>query len=182
MQASAASIWPSPLSQVLLPGLLLWGQSTLPLTFLVHPGADDSFLNANLAQRAGLPTIRGVWAVTPHACIWFYRLRLQVMKGPDLSRLPACYHTICAVFSNASTVPPRCPYDWAIDLLPGAPLPPSQFYSLLKSEREANYRVPKQGFPTSLICLSSSVVGAGFFFREEERGIPVGMHRLHGAK
>lgn len=37
---------------------LLWARETLPITLLVDSGADDSFINANLAQQVGLPLER----------------------------------------------------------------------------------------------------------------------------
>lgn len=52
----AASSGPPP-TQVVLRGTLLWARESLPLSFLVDLGADDSFMNQSLARQAGLPTV-----------------------------------------------------------------------------------------------------------------------------
>lgn len=61
---------------------------------------------------------------------------------PDLSSVPADYHDLGQVFSKgrAQLLPPHCPYDCGIDLLPGAPLPSSCLYSISKPERESMER------------------------------------------
>lgn len=61
-----------------------------------------------------------------------------VETPPDLSHVPPVYHEFAEVFckSKALSLPPHCPYDCAIDLLPGAPLPKSRRYSLSRAERE----------------------------------------------
>ena len=75
---------------------------------------------------------------------------------PDLSLVPPIYHDLGEVFSKcrALTLPPYRPYDCAIDLLPGAPLP----------EREAMEKYIKDSLSAGLMRPSSSTVGAGFFF------------------
>lgn len=61
---------------------------------------------------------------------------------PDLTLVPSEYHNLGQVFSKdkALTLPPHRPHDCGIDLLPGAPLPTSQLYSLSKPERETMER------------------------------------------
>ncbi len=58
---------------------------------------------------------------------------------PDLSSVPREYHDLGEVFSKdrALSLPPHRPYDCAIDLVPGAPLPSSRLYNLSRPEREA---------------------------------------------
>jgi len=55
----------------------------------------------------------------------------------DLSLIPLEYHELSSVFSKdkALTLPPHRPYDCAIDLRPGAPLPSSRLYNLTRPER-----------------------------------------------
>lgn len=50
----------------------------------------------------------------------------------DLANVPSVYHDLAEVFQKdrAQSLPPHHPYDCAIDLLPGTPLPTSRFYSL----------------------------------------------------
>ena len=52
--------------------------------------------------------------------------------SPDLSGVPSAYHDLARVFSKyqALSLPPHRPYDCAIDLLPGAPLPVGRLYNL----------------------------------------------------
>lgn len=60
-------------------------------------------------------------------------------NSPDLSSVPKDYHNPKQVFSkkNALSLPPHHPHDCALRLLPGAPLPTSQLYSLCWPERES---------------------------------------------
>ncbi len=56
-----------------------------------------------------------------------------------LADVPEAYHDLRAVFSKsrASFLPPHCPYDCAIDLLPGTSPPKGRLYTLSRPEREA---------------------------------------------
>lgn len=53
--------------------------------------------------------------------------RTKIPDSTDLSKVPAIYHDLASVFSKQRTLslPLHWPYDCAIDLLPGAPLPSS---------------------------------------------------------
>lgn len=86
-------------------------------------------------------------------------------KPPDLSQVPPEYHDLQVVFSKqqALSLPPHRPYDCAIDLLSGAPLPSSQLYN-----REAMERYIKDSLAAGLIRQPSSPLGAGFFFVEKK--------------
>lgn len=55
----------------------------------------------------------------------------------DLSAVPELYHKISEVFSKQHAYRP---YNCVIDLLPGAPLPSSWLYNLLRPEQEAMKR------------------------------------------
>lgn len=46
-----------PSSRLILRGTLLWGNSSLPVPFMVDSGADDSFIDENVARHAGLPLV-----------------------------------------------------------------------------------------------------------------------------
>lgn len=64
-------------------------------------------------------------------------------------------------------MPPHHPYDICIDLLPSAPLPSSHLYNLSKgSDGEI-----KDSLAAGIIRLSSSLLGAGFFFEKKKDGI-----------
>eukprot|EP00064_Thunnus_orientalis_P022023 superscaffoldBa00007079_g22202 len=61
-----------------------------------------------------------------------------VTETPELSSIPSVYHDLREVFSKqrALSLPPRHPYDCAIDPLPGAPLPSGRLYNVSRPERE----------------------------------------------
>ena len=65
--------------------------------------------------------------------------------------------------SHALSLPPHHPYDCAIDLLPGSPLP-SSLFNLSRTERESMEEYIRESLAAGIIRLSSSPVGAGFFF------------------
>lgn len=91
-------------------------------------------------------------------------------EPPDLSVVPSVYQDLMAVFSKdeACSLPPYRPYDCAIDLLPGAPLPSGRLYSLTQPEREAMEKYIMDSLAAGIIRPSSSPVGAGFFFVEKK--------------
>ncbi|XP_043952230.1 uncharacterized protein LOC122819513 [Gambusia affinis] len=64
----------------------------------------------------------------------------------DLSTIPSEYHDLAPVFSKtkALSLPPHRPYDCAIDLLPGAPLPSSRLYNISRPERETMEKYIKE--------------------------------------
>uniref|UniRef100_A0A8C6KJR4 Gypsy retrotransposon integrase-like protein 1 n=1 Tax=Nothobranchius furzeri TaxID=105023 RepID=A0A8C6KJR4_NOTFU len=90
----------------------------------------------------------------------------------DLSHVPDIYHDLNQVFNKhkASCLPPHRPYDCAIDLLPGAPLPSSRLYNISRPEREAMETYIKESLSAGLIRPSSSPLGAGFFFVSKKDG------------
>lgn len=92
--------------------------------------------------------------------------------APDLSSVPACYHSLGAVFSKAraSSLPPHRPYDCAIDLLPGTSPPKGRLYSLSAPERKAMEDYIGEALTTGIIRPSSSPAGAGFFFVGKKDG------------
>lgn len=93
-------------------------------------------------------------------------------KPPDLSLVPEIYHDLTEVFNKdrASALPPHRPYDCAIDLLPGAPLPSSKLYSLSRPEHAAMETYIKESLAAGVIRPSSSPLGAGFFFVDKKDG------------
>uniref|UniRef100_A0A8C6Q666 Gypsy retrotransposon integrase-like protein 1 n=2 Tax=Nothobranchius TaxID=28779 RepID=A0A8C6Q666_NOTFU len=91
---------------------------------------------------------------------------------PDLSGVPEEYHDLSLVFSKdrASSLPPHRPYDCAIDLLPGAPLPSSRLYNLSKPEQVCMSTYIQESLASGLIRPSTSPLGAGFFFVSKKDG------------
>ena len=93
-------------------------------------------------------------------------------EPPDLSKVPAVYHDLGEAFSKqlALSLPPHRPYDCAIDLLSGAPLPSSRLYNLSRPERETMESYIRDSLAAGIVRSSSSPVGAGFFFVGKKDG------------
>lgn len=88
----------------------------------------------------------------------------------DLSRIPPEYHSLAPVFSKqrALSLPPHCPFDCPVDLLPDAPLPSSRLYKLSGPEKEAMREYIEDSLGSGIICPSTSPVGAGFFVGKKD--------------
>ena len=84
---------------------------------------------------------------------------------PDLTTVPPCYHHLKEVFnkSKALSLPPHCPYDCAIDLIPGSTIPKGHLYSISGPERATMNDYISASLKAGLIRPSSSPAGAGFF-------------------
>ena len=69
-----------------------------------------------------------------------------ICEPPDLSGVPTVYHDLGEVFSKqrALSLPPHRPYDCAIRLRPGAPLPSSRLYNVSRPERESMEKESRQ--------------------------------------
>lgn len=91
---------------------------------------------------------------------------------PDLSKVPSCYHDLKEVFNKtkAMSLPPHRPFDCAIDLLPGAPIPKGRLYSISGPERAAMDEYITSSLKAGIIRPSSSPAGAGFFFVGKKDG------------
>ena len=71
---------------------------------------------------------------------------------------------------RALSLPPHRPYDCAIDLLPGAPLPSSRLYNLSHPEWESVEDYINTSQASGLIRPSSFALAAGFFFVGKKDG------------
>lgn len=89
----------------------------------------------------------------------------QEADPPDLSIIPSEYHDLASVFSKSKALssPPHRPYDCAIDLLPGAPLPSSRLYNISRSERETMEKYIKESLAAGIIRPSLLSPGGGVF-------------------
>uniref|UniRef100_A0A8C6MBY8 Gypsy retrotransposon integrase-like protein 1 n=1 Tax=Nothobranchius furzeri TaxID=105023 RepID=A0A8C6MBY8_NOTFU len=94
------------------------------------------------------------------------------LEPPDLTGVPAEYHSLQQVFSKdrASSLPPHRPYDCAIDLVPDAVLPTSKLYSLSKPEQVSMSNYISESLASGIIRPSTSPLGAGFFFVSKKDG------------
>ncbi|KAL2102227.1 hypothetical protein ACEWY4_001395 [Coilia grayii] len=90
----------------------------------------------------------------------------------DLTRVPAAYHDLSAVFSKdqAASLPPHRSYDLAIDLLPGTAPPQGRLYSLSIPETKAMDAYIQEALENGLIRPSTSPAAAGFFFVGKKDG------------
>lgn len=84
----------------------------------------------------------------------------------DLSNIPECYHDLKLVFSKskAASLPSHRPYDCAINLFKGAPLPKGSLFNLSGPEKMAMEHYIQEALAFGHIRPSSSPAGAGFFF------------------
>lgn len=97
-------------------------------------------------------------------------VKSQEADPPDLSIIPAEYHDLTPVFrkSEALSLPPHRPYDSAIDLLPGAPLPTSRLYNISHPEQETMKKFLKQSLAAGIIHPGSQKSGCQIFLCGEE--------------
>lgn len=97
---------------------------------------------------------------------------LPTEEFPFLSSVPPEYLDLKLVFSKtrATTLPPLCPYDCAIELPPGTSPPRGRLYSLSPPEREAMDEYIQEALAAGIIRPSSSPAGAGFFFVAKKDG------------
>ncbi|XP_029435916.1 uncharacterized protein LOC115077771 [Rhinatrema bivittatum] len=98
---------------------------------------------------------------------------MKVPKPPALLLLhsalgpPAPYEDFADVFlkTKAEIVPQHCPYDCAIDLLPGSMPPRGRVYALSLPEIRAMSEYITENLAKGFIRPSKSPAGAGFFFQ-----------------
>lgn len=90
----------------------------------------------------------------------------------DLSGVPEENFDLRAVFSHsrATSLPPHRQYDCSIELLPGTTPPRGRLYSLSIPEHKALEKYLSESLDAGTIVLSTSPVGAGFFFVKKMDG------------
>ncbi|KAK3539568.1 hypothetical protein QTP70_010276 [Hemibagrus guttatus] len=79
---------------------------------------------------------------------------------------------------KASKLPPHRPWDCAIDLIPGEPVPKGRIYSLTLPEEKAMEEYIKEALAQGYICPSTSPAASSFFFVAKKDGA---LERLRGA-
>lgn len=105
---------------------------TVPITLVLSGNHGDS-IEFKIISSPGAPLDLGHSSFCHLSCL---RSALPpevtvpplTSESPDLSTIPEEYHDLSEVFRKdlALSLPPHHPYDCAIDLLPGAPLPTSR--------------------------------------------------------
>ncbi|KAK3509623.1 hypothetical protein QTP70_006808 [Hemibagrus guttatus] len=87
-------------------------------------------------------------------------------------QIPACYAPFSDVFcpKRASKLPPHRPWDCAIDLLPGEPVPRGRIYPLSIPEEKAMEEYIKEALDQGYIRPSTSPAASSFFFVAKKDG------------
>ncbi|KAK3551952.1 hypothetical protein QTP70_031641 [Hemibagrus guttatus] len=87
-------------------------------------------------------------------------------------RIPTCYAPFSDVFcpKRASKLPPHRPWDCAIDLLPGEPVPRGRIYPLSIPEEKAMEEYIKEALAQGYIRPSTSPAASSFFFVAKKDG------------
>ena len=82
---------------------------------------------------------------------------LESPEDIDLTNVPSEYHDLKDAFSKdrALSLPPHRPYDCAINLLPGSPLPTRRLYNLSQPEKTAMEKYINDSLAAGLIRPSS---------------------------
>ncbi|KAK3532299.1 hypothetical protein QTP86_016063, partial [Hemibagrus guttatus] len=97
------------------------------------------------------------------------------IESPFVNRpleIPTCYAPFSDVFcpKRASKLPPHRPWDCAIDLLPGEPVPRGRIYPLSILEEKAMEEYIKEALAQGYICPSTSPAASSFFFVAKKDG------------
>ncbi|KAK3527064.1 hypothetical protein QTP86_008645 [Hemibagrus guttatus] len=87
-------------------------------------------------------------------------------------QIPTCYAPFSDVFcpKRASKLPPHRPWDCAIDLLPGEPVPRGRIYPLSVPEEKAMEEYIKEALAQGYIRPSTSPAASSFFFVAKKDG------------
>ncbi|KAK3563038.1 hypothetical protein QTP86_014292 [Hemibagrus guttatus] len=87
-------------------------------------------------------------------------------------RIPTCYAPFSDIFcpKRASKLPPHRPWDCAIDLLPGEPVPRGRIYPLSIPEEKAMEKYIKEALAQGYIRPSTSPAASSFFFVAKKDG------------
>ncbi|KAK3556180.1 hypothetical protein QTP70_005583 [Hemibagrus guttatus] len=93
---------------------------------------------------------------------------------------PPQVHHLPAQATSASKLPPHRPWDCAIDLIPGEPVPKGRIYSLSIPEEKAMEEYIQEALTQGYIRPSTSPAASSFFFvAKKDGGLP--LERLRGA-
>ncbi len=98
--------------------------------------------------------------------------------------IPTCYAPFSDVFcpKKASQLPPHQPWDCAIDLIPGEPVPRGKIYPLSLPEQKAMEEYIEEALHQGYIRPSTSPVASSFFLRGQEGRRFETLYQLAGAE
>ncbi|KAK3514050.1 hypothetical protein QTP70_002509, partial [Hemibagrus guttatus] len=109
------------------------------------------------------------------SCIDEVQVHATSVESPLEKRsitIPACYSRFSDVFcpKKASKLPPHRPWDCAINLIPGEPVPQGRIYSLSLPEEKAMEEYITEALAQGYICPSTSPAASSFFFVAKKDG------------
>ncbi len=92
--------------------------------------------------------------------------------------IPSCYAPFSDVFcpKQASKLPPHWPWDCAIDLLPGEPVPRGRIYPLSIPEQKAMEEYIEEALQQGYVRPSTSPAASSFFFVAKKDGGTISVH------
>ncbi|KAK3570478.1 hypothetical protein QTP86_019826 [Hemibagrus guttatus] len=132
--------------------VLKWGDTCFPYCFPELPGPRSPNPNHLLVQATSIES---------------------PLENRSMD-IPACYAPFSNVFcpKRASKLPPHQPWDCAINLLPGEPVPRQKIYPLSIPEEKAMEEYIKEALAQGYIRPSTSPAASSFFFvAKKDRGL-----------
>ncbi|KAK3563121.1 hypothetical protein QTP86_016357 [Hemibagrus guttatus] len=133
-------------------GTLTSAHLSITMVALLNSGSAGNFISGALCWQFGLRT---------KATSTTYQIQSITGRLATSNRsleIPACYAPFSDVFcpKRASTLPPHRPWDCAIDLLPGEPVPRGRIYPLSIPEEKAMEEYIKEALAQGYIRPSTS--------------------------
>lgn len=106
-------------------------------------------------------------------CLCFtvsFNTETRYLCKTDLSKVMSIHYDSASAFNkqNALSLPPQRPYDYAIDLLPEAPLPSCHLCKVSGPKRNTMKKYIEESLASGIINPSTSTLGAGSFFVEKK--------------
>ncbi|KAK3534422.1 hypothetical protein QTP86_015224 [Hemibagrus guttatus] len=169
-------------------GTLTTACTSVTVVALLDSGSAANFISGTLCRQLGLRTKA---TATPYQirCITgkpISRRRVHHSAGTVLLQatsiesplvnqplqIPTCYTPFSDVFcpKRASKLPPHRPWDCAIDLLPGEPVPRGRLYPLSIPEEKAMEEYIKEALAQGYIRPSTSPAASSFLFVAKKDG------------
>ncbi|KAK3520635.1 hypothetical protein QTP70_029419 [Hemibagrus guttatus] len=147
-------------------GKLTAANVSIPVVALLDSGSAGNFISGALCRQLRLKTTATSTAY-----------QIQSITGKPVSQrqdIPACYAPFSDVFcpKRASKLPPHRPWDCAIDLLLGEPVPRGKIYPLSIPEEKAMEEYIEEALAQGYIRpLTSPAVSSFFFVAKKDGGL-----------
>ncbi|KAK3530547.1 hypothetical protein QTP86_027911 [Hemibagrus guttatus] len=158
-------------------GTLTAAHLSISVVALLDSGSAGNFISGALCRQLGLRTTATsttyqIQSITRRPVS---RRQATSIASPLETRsleIPACYAPFSDVFcpKKASKLPPHRPWDCAIDLLPGEPVPRGRIYPLSILEEKAMEEYIKEALAQGYIRPSTSPAASSFFFMAKKDG------------